>query len=53
FISHDLAVIRAVAHEVLVLKDGKVVEAGPTRRVFEAPSQPYTRDLLTAALLGA
>ncbi|SMF08305.1 ABC transporter ATP-binding protein [Pseudogulbenkiania subflava] len=53
FISHDLAVIRAVAHEVLVLKDGKVVEAGPTRRVFEAPGQPYTRDLLAAALLGA
>ncbi|WP_024303534.1 ABC transporter ATP-binding protein [Pseudogulbenkiania sp. MAI-1] len=53
FISHDLAVIRAVAHEVIVLKDGKVVEAGPTRQVFEAPAQSYTRALLAAALLGS
>ena len=49
FISHDLRVIRALADEVLVMKDGHVVEQGPADAVFEHPSQPYTRALLSAA----
>ncbi|HYC43517.1 MAG TPA: ABC transporter ATP-binding protein [Noviherbaspirillum sp.] len=49
FISHDLAVIRAMAHRVMVMKDGKVVEAGKTEEVLSNPSQAYTQRLLAAA----
>ena len=49
FITHDLAVIRAMAHRVIVMKDGRVVEAGETRSLFEAPQADYTRTLLAAA----
>jgi microcin C transport system ATP-binding protein len=49
FISHDLRVIRALADEVLVMKDGHVVEQGPADAVFAHPAQPYTRALLSAA----
>jgi microcin C transport system ATP-binding protein len=49
FISHDLRVVRALAHEILVMKDGKVVEAGPTDRVVTQPQHPYTRALMAAA----
>jgi microcin C transport system ATP-binding protein len=49
FISHDLRVIRALASEVIVMKDGQVVEAGPARRIFEAPQHPYTAALMAAA----
>jgi microcin C transport system ATP-binding protein len=49
FISHDLRVVRALASEILVLKDGKVVETGPAKRIFEAPQNPYTIALMAAA----
>jgi microcin C transport system ATP-binding protein len=49
FISHDLAVIRALAHRILVLKDGKVVEVGTADEVLRAPRAEYTRTLLEAA----
>jgi microcin C transport system ATP-binding protein len=49
FISHDLRVVRALADEVLVMKDGKVVESGTADRIFEAPSHPYTQALMAAA----
>ncbi|KFI28608.1 ABC transporter ATP-binding protein [Haematobacter massiliensis] len=50
FISHDLAVVRAVADYILVMKDGEVVEEGSTEAVFDAPQQEYTRNLMEAAL---
>lgn len=49
FISHDLAVVRALSHRVLVMQQGKVVESGSVQQVFNAPSEAYTRSLLTAA----
>jgi microcin C transport system ATP-binding protein len=49
FISHDLRVIRAMSHEVVVMKDGVVVERGPTERIFGRPEHPYTRALMAAA----
>ena len=49
FISHDLKVVRAVSDEILVMRDGRVVEQGPTERIFEQPEQPYTRALMAAA----
>jgi microcin C transport system ATP-binding protein len=50
FISHDLRVVRALANHLLVMKNGRVVEAGPARRVFDDPQHPYTQALLAAAL---
>jgi microcin C transport system ATP-binding protein len=49
FISHDLKVVRALADEVLVVKDGKVVEHGPSAQIFDHPQQPYTKALMKAA----
>ena len=50
FISHDLRVVRAMSHSMLVMKDGKVVESGPAEEIFENPQHPYTQTLLKAAL---
>jgi len=50
-ISHDLAVIRAMSHEVMVLKDGKVVEFGDTETLIKSPRQVYTKELFAAAEL--
>ena len=49
FISHDLRVVRALAHKVIVMKDGDVVEAGVGAQVFENPQHAYTQVLLAAA----
>jgi microcin C transport system ATP-binding protein len=49
FISHDLKVVRALADEVVVLRDGKVVERGPAAQVFSQPQTPYTKALIAAA----
>ncbi len=49
FISHDLKVVRALADEVLVIRDGKLVESGLARTVFDTPGEPYTRALMAAA----
>ncbi|MET0290203.1 MAG: dipeptide ABC transporter ATP-binding protein [Pseudoxanthomonas sp.] len=49
-VTHDLAVIRAVAHRVYVMKEGRVLEAGPTLELIEHPRQPYTQELVNASL---
>lgn len=50
FISHDLRVVRAMAHDLIVMKDGKVVESGPAARIFATPQSDYTKTLMDAAL---
>ena len=49
FISHDLRVVRALAHDLLVLRAGRVVEQGPADAIFSRPRDPYTRALIAAA----
>ncbi|WP_225782893.1 ABC transporter ATP-binding protein [Xenophilus sp. Marseille-Q4582] len=51
-ITHDIEVIHAMAHRVLVMKDGQVVEQGTVEQVLEAPAQPYTRQLIAASMAG-
>ena len=49
FISHDLKVVRALANEVIVMRNGQVVEAGPAEQIFERPRTDYTKALISAA----
>ncbi|WPP01475.1 ABC transporter ATP-binding protein [Pseudomonas sp. HR96] len=51
FISHDLAVVKALSHQLLVIKHGQVVEQGDAAQIFAAPRHAYTRQLLEAAFL--
>jgi microcin C transport system ATP-binding protein len=49
FISHDLKVVRSLCHEIVIMKEGKVVEAGNARAIFADPQAPYTQELLRTA----
>ncbi|WP_426149516.1 ABC transporter ATP-binding protein [Pseudomonas sp. DC3000-4b1] len=51
FISHDLAVVKALSHQLVVMKQGRVVEQGEAATIFAAPKHPYTQQLLEAAFL--
>ncbi|HAV89554.1 MAG TPA: microcin ABC transporter ATP-binding protein [Pseudomonas sp.] len=51
FISHDLAVVRALSHQMMVVKQGQVVERGVAGEIFAAPQHPYTQQLLESAFL--
>jgi microcin C transport system ATP-binding protein len=51
FISHDLTVIRAMAHRIVVMRQGRIVEQGETETLFNAPKEAYTQQLLRASLL--
>ncbi len=50
FISHDLRVVRAMAHRIVVMKDGRIVETGLSKDIFENPQEEYTKTLIEAAL---
>jgi microcin C transport system ATP-binding protein len=50
FISHDLRVVRAMSHQVLVMREGRLVEQGSAQQIFENPREPYTRALVNAAI---
>jgi ABC-type uncharacterized transport system, duplicated ATPase component len=51
FISHDLAVVRALADEVIVMRQGEIIEQNDTQSLFNAPRESYTRELMRAAFL--
>ena len=53
FITHDLKVVKALCHSIIVMKEGRVVEAGDADAIFNAPREAYTRELLEAAFLRA
>lgn len=50
FISHDLRVVRAMAHDIIVMKDGRIVESGTAEEIFKSPKEDYTKTLLEAAM---
>ena len=49
FISHDLRVVKSLAHELIVLKNGKIIESGNSNQIFRKPKQKYTKQLISAA----
>ena len=51
FISHDLKVIRAISHRIVVMRQGKLIEQGETEQIFNSPKHAYTQSLLHASLL--
>ncbi|MDD9945057.1 MAG: dipeptide ABC transporter ATP-binding protein [Myxococcales bacterium] len=53
FISHDLAVVRAMCHEIIVMKDGRLVERGPAQHLFAQPKHAYTAELVRSAALAS
>ena len=50
FISHDLRVVRAMAHRIIVMKNGEIIEIGTSKEILEAPKKEYTINLIDAAL---
>ncbi len=52
FISHDLRVVKAISHHVIVMKGGKIIEEGTTQDIFHTPQNEYTKELLDAAFVG-
>jgi len=50
FITHDLSLVRALCHRIVIMKEGRIVEQGETEAIFAAPAREYTRTLLAAAL---
>jgi microcin C transport system ATP-binding protein len=50
FITHDLAVVRAMSHQVIVMKSARIVETGETEALFASPRESYTQELLRASL---
>ncbi len=49
FISHDLKLVKTLCHEIIIMKNGQAVEAGPTRQILTKPQHPYTKELLATA----
>jgi len=49
YVTHDLAVIATIAHRILVMKSGQIIETGTTEEIFKNPTHPYTRDLIACA----
>jgi spermidine/putrescine transport system ATP-binding protein len=49
FISHDLKVVKGLCHDIVIMKEGKIVEEGEARKIFSSPQHPYTKELLATA----
>ena len=49
FITHDLRVIKAISHDIIVMKNGKIVEKGTRSQIFNKPKTAYTKSLISAA----
>jgi microcin C transport system ATP-binding protein len=49
FISHDLKLLKSLCHDIVIMKEGKIVESGPASRIFSAPEHDYTKELIRTA----